>query len=187
MGTNFYLMSKNKKFIREYFAVEKDYGFAEQEYEIVDEPYLGYCVHLNKLSLGWRPLFQSHKTIKSFKELEQLCLSNKSIIGIYDEYGKKYSWEQYYKRVYNHSQRAPEPFKWVYDIDTMFGDNHPTLHTIRCAEEEAELYLPFNHKIYMETEMKAKERFKVYRREAFVPKYWEDPDYPFDWTEGEFS
>ena len=47
MGTNFYLMSKSKKLIRENFAVEKDYGITDEEYEIVDEPYLGYQVHLN--------------------------------------------------------------------------------------------------------------------------------------------
>ena len=52
MGTNFYLMSKCKKLIRENFAVEKDYGVTDVEYELVDEPYLGYQIHLNKLSCG---------------------------------------------------------------------------------------------------------------------------------------
>ena len=66
MGTNFYLMSKSKKLIRENFAVEKNYGVTDVEYELVDEPYLGYQIHLNKLSCGWRPLFQRHKNIKSF-------------------------------------------------------------------------------------------------------------------------
>lgn len=63
--------------MRENFAVEKDYGITDEEYEIVDEPYLGYQVHLNKLSCGWRPLFQMHKNIKIFKELEDFCLKNK--------------------------------------------------------------------------------------------------------------
>ena len=70
MGTNFYLMSKSKKLMRENFAVENDYGITDEEYEIVDDPYLGYRVHLNKLSCGWHPLFQRHKNIKTFKELE---------------------------------------------------------------------------------------------------------------------
>ncbi|WP_159444383.1 hypothetical protein [Eubacterium uniforme] len=43
--------------------------------KIVDEPYLGYQVHLNKLSAGWRPLFQKHKTIKTFKELEEFMMN----------------------------------------------------------------------------------------------------------------
>ena len=38
--------------MRENFAVENDYGITDEEYEIVDEPYLGYQVHLNKLSCG---------------------------------------------------------------------------------------------------------------------------------------
>lgn len=28
--------------------------------------------------------------------------------------------------------------------------------------------------------------FHVYERAWSDVKYWEDPDYPFDWTEGEF-
>lgn len=80
MGTNFYLVSKSKKLIRENFAVEKDYGYTEEEYGIVDEPYLGYRVHLNKLSCGWRPLFQRHKNIRTFKELEDFCLKIKMLL-----------------------------------------------------------------------------------------------------------
>ena len=120
MGTNFYLVSKSKKLMRKYFAVEKEYGITEEEYKIVDEPYLAYQVHLNKLSIGWRPLFQRHRAIRTFKELEDFCLENKNIVGIYDEYGKKYTWKQYYDRVYSHSKRQPEPFKWVYEIDAFF-------------------------------------------------------------------
>lgn len=51
-------MSRNKKLMREYFAVETEYTIKDIEYEIVDEPYLGYKVHLCKLSAGWRPLFK---------------------------------------------------------------------------------------------------------------------------------
>lgn len=120
MGTNFYLMSRNKKLMREYFAVETEYTIKDIEYEIVDEPYLGYEVHLCKLSAGWRPLFQRHKTISTFKELEEFCLKNKSMVSIYDEYGRRYTWKQYFKKVYNHSQRKAEPRKWIYDIDPIF-------------------------------------------------------------------
>lgn len=133
MGTNFYLVSKSKKLMRKYFAVEKEYGITEEEYKIVDEPYLAYQVHLNKLSIGWRPLFQRHRAIRTFKELEDFCLENKNIVGIYDEYGKKYTWKQYYDRVYSHSKRQPEPFKWVYEIDPFFKDRGPTLYTVPCS------------------------------------------------------
>lgn len=113
-------MSRNKKLMREYFAVETEYTIKDIEYEIVDEPYLGYKVHLCKLSAGWRPLFQRHKTISTFKEVEKFCLKNKSMVSIYDEYGRRYTWKQYFKKVYNHSQRKAEPRKWIYDIDPIF-------------------------------------------------------------------
>lgn len=113
-------MSRNKKLMREYFAVETEYTIKDIEYEIVDEPYLGYNVHLCKLSAGWRPLFQRHKTISTFKEVEEFCLKNKSMVSIYDEYGRRYTWKQYFKKVYNHSQRKAEPRKWIYDIDPIF-------------------------------------------------------------------
>lgn len=108
--------------MREYFAVETEYTIKDIEYEIVDEPYLGYKVHLCKLSAGWRPLFQRHKTISTFKEVEEFCLKNKSMVSIYDEYGRRYTWKQYFKKVYNHSQRKAEPRKWIYDIDPIFPD-----------------------------------------------------------------
>ena len=37
-----------------------------------------------------------------------------------------------------------------------------------------------------EKEKQAQKRFHVYERSWRDVKYWEDPDYPFDWTEGEF-
>ena len=181
MGTNFYLMSRNKKLMREYFAVETEYTIKDIEYEIVDEPYLGYKVHLCKLSAGWRPLFQRHKTISTFKEVEEFCLKNKSMVSIYDEYGRRYTWKQYFKKVYNHSQRKAEPRKWIYDIDPIFPDNGPRLHMASCTEQEAEIYMPFCHREHNEKEKLAKERFHVHERIWSDEKSWEDPDYPFDW------
>ena len=175
-----------KKLIRENFAVEKNYGVTDVEYELVDEPYLGYQIHLNKLSCGWRPLFQRHKNIKSFKQLEGFCMKNNNIVEIYDEYGEKYTWKQYYDKVYNHSQCKPKPFKWVYEIDLLFKDNKPTLHVVPCTESEAEIYMPFCHKEYREKERRARECFHAYERPWYGIKYWEDPDFPFDWMEGEF-
>ena len=74
METNFYLMSRNKKLIREHFAVETEYNIKNIEYAIVDEPYLGYEIHLNKLSCGWHPLFQRHKTKKSIGKIRIIHL-----------------------------------------------------------------------------------------------------------------
>ena len=81
-----------------------EYGITDEEYKIVDQPYLAYQVHFNKQSIGCRLLFQRDKTIKTFKELEKACLKNKNVVGIYDEYGKKYIGEQYYDRVYSQNR-----------------------------------------------------------------------------------
>ena len=186
MGTNFYLMSKSKNLMRTYFAVDGNCGPINEEYTSVDEPYLGYQVHLNKLSAGWRPLFQKHKTIKTFKELEYFCLENDSIIGIYDEYGKKYTWKQYFDKVTSHNQYPVRPCKWVYEKDPFFKDRGPTVHIVSCTEQEAEIYTPFCHRLYAEKERQARSRFNVYEKIWGEIKYWEDPDYPFDWMEGEF-
>ena len=186
MGTNFYLISKDEKWMRENFAVETESVIKNAEYESVDEPYLGYEVHLNKLSVGWRPLFQSHKNIKTFKKLEDFCVNNSRNIEIFDEYGKKYTWKQYYAKVYSHSQCQIKPFKWVYEINPIFKDSKPTLHIESCMEQEAEIHMPFCHREYDEKERKDQRRFHIYDRYRGDIKYWEDPDYSFDWTDGEF-
>lgn len=187
MGTNYYLMSRNKELMRNNFAVVEPWGVHSEEYAIVDEPYLGYKCHLNKLSCGWRPLFQKHIAFDTFKKLEEFYKNHKDELEIYDEYGTKYTWNEYFDKVYNHSLREPEPVKWVYEPDEVFGDKKPTLHTVRCSEEEADLFIPLNHKEYAETEKCAIRKFRVYRGYSMSVKYYNDPDYLFDWTEGEFS
>lgn len=108
------------------------------------------------------------------------------MVSIYDEYGRRYTWKQYFKKVYNYSQHKAEPRKWIYDIDPIFPDNGSRLHMASCTEQEAEIYMPFCHREYYEKEKLAKERFRVHERIWSDEKSWEDPDYPFDWTEGEF-
>ena len=187
MGTNFYFMSHDKDFIQTHFAKKCSCGVADEEYNIVDKPYLGYEVHLNKLSVGWRPLFQRHKAFKTFNQLQEFYFAHKDKLDIYDEYGRAYTWDEYYGRVYRHTLREREPMKWVYEIDKIFNDTKPTLHTVRCSEEEAELYIPFDHKVYDKTEKEAIQRFGVIKGYEMSMPYWNDPDYLFDWTEGEFS
>lgn len=187
MGTNFYLMSRNKELMQTHFASKSEWGVFDEEYSIVDEPYLGYECHLNKLSGGWLPLFQRHKAFQTFNQLKDFYEEHKEEIDIYDEYGKRYSWDKYFDRVYKHSLREKEPMKWVYGIDEVFHDKRPTLHLVPCQEKEAEIYLPFNHKEYAKSEAEAARRLRVPRGYVMELKYWDDPDYLFDWTEGEFS
>ena len=49
MSTNYYMITKDKDFVKKYFP---------NEYELTDLPYFGYEVHIGKRSIGWKPLFQ---------------------------------------------------------------------------------------------------------------------------------
>ena len=71
-------------------------------------------------------------------------------------------------------------------MNPMCSNKSLYLRTVGCSEEEAELYVPFNHLEYEHTLKKARLKFGVYEREYGGIKYWNDPDYLFDWTEGEF-
>ena len=46
------MMTTNKELVHRYFP---------GEYEIVEEPYLGYEINIGKRSYGWKPLFQEQK------------------------------------------------------------------------------------------------------------------------------
>lgn len=186
MGTNYYFMSRNKELMQTCFAEKSEWGVLSEEYTIVDDPYLGYRCHLNKLSCGWRPLFQKHRVFDSFRKLEAFYREHQADLEIYDEYGRQYSWEEYFETVCGHGQYQPEPMKWVCEVNPMSPDKKTHLRTVKCSEEEAELYSPFNHIEYEKTLQKARQKFGVYEREYGQAKFWNDPDYLFDWTEGEF-
>ena len=194
MGTNYYMITKNKDLAHKYFATECDYGgeypeYLDQEYELHDMPDYYYEIHLNKLSYGWKPLFQVHKAFSTFKELEQFYLDHKDDLTFEDEYGRTYTFEQYKKKVVDHSNVEPEPVKWVYEEDPICGrPGHKYLRTRRCNPDEADLWTPFDHREYARTEEEARDFLAAY--DAYVSdwheRYKRDPDYKFDWTEGEF-
>ena len=79
MGTNFYMLTKNKKMVKKYFAPE--------EYRLIDEPYFAYEIHIGKRSGGWKPLFQEHKgAYTSVDGLLDFLNKHKDDIVIMDEY-----------------------------------------------------------------------------------------------------
>ena len=194
MGTNFYFMTKNKELAHKHFAIEHDWGVSDEEYKIVDDPCFGYEIHLNKLSFGWRPLFQEHKEFSSWDELEAFYMDHKDDLEIYDEYGDKYEWIDYKKRIFDHAAREPEPMKWFYGIDPLdkVFSSYPKnrLYSDRCNPEEAEFWIPIDHVKYFESEKKAKEKFRVWDYPICTDlNYWNDknPEYLIDWTDREFS
>ena len=89
MGTNFYLMTRNKKMAEKY---------APYSYHLTDEPYFGYEIHIAKTSCGWLPLFQSHTDgINSIREYKEAYETGE--FEIFDEYGDPYTWEEFTERV----------------------------------------------------------------------------------------
>ena len=91
MGTNFYLMVKDKKFAEKYFP---------EEYNLTDVPYFGYEIHLNKRSSGWKILYQAHpKVWNSVEEMLNFINRHKRKVKIFDEYGNTYSLDQYIEEV----------------------------------------------------------------------------------------
>ena len=93
MSTNFYMITKNK---------EQAQRYAPYSYELTDEPYFGYEIHIAKTSAGWLPLFQAHKDgISSVAEYKVAYDTGE--FRIYDEYGSEYNWDAFDDRVLKHN------------------------------------------------------------------------------------
>ena len=88
MGTNFYIGTANKATCEKYFG---------WDYELTDIPTWLYQQHVAKTSAGWVPLFQSHDSFKSVKQLKKLYDTGDFIL--YDEYGITYTWDEFDERV----------------------------------------------------------------------------------------
>ena len=75
MGTNYYFKTTNRDLVHTYFAKRFDYSdyeeYYDEEYKLLDVPDFHYVIHLNKLSYGWKPLFQIHKCFQTWDELKQ--------------------------------------------------------------------------------------------------------------------
>ena len=115
MGTNFYLMTKNK-------------SIAEQigDFELTDTPDWGYEIHIGKRSGGWLPLFQSHPGIKSVKDIEKYCTMPE--VRIYNEYNEEFTWEQLKEELiyWNGGVEGAIP-KEYHEVDPTFPFNDPDM------------------------------------------------------------
>lgn len=85
LGTNFYFFSKDKDAVKKYIG---------SDYELTDEPELGYEIHIGKRSGGWLPLFQYRETMSSVEKIKDVYNTGK--FAIYDEYwDKEYTWNEF--------------------------------------------------------------------------------------------
>lgn len=136
MGTNYYMMTKDKDLVEKYFP---------NEYEIVDTPYFGYQIHIGKRSAGWQPLFQEHKNAyNSVSEMKEFIKSHCSI-KIFDEYGRKFTLMQLQKELIDWGKC--QEVKYMKHIpegvpDELFGGKK---YLIESTKDDYDITIPFDH------------------------------------------
>ena len=109
MGTNFYMMTRNKELAQK---------CAPYSYDVTDFPYFGYEIHVAKTSAGWLPLFQAHPNgIQSVREYKATYETGE--VDVVDEYGNFYDWDAFTDRVlkFNGGIRGAIPLEKV-KVDT---------------------------------------------------------------------
>lgn len=174
MGTNFYLMSKNKDFVDKYFP---------EEYEIVDLPYFGYQVHIGKRSGGWCPLFQSHDTAYcSVEEMQEFMKEHESDIEIYNEYDEKFSLEQLQDELIRWKEHQKIRYmKYIPEgiPDEIFGGKK---YLIESTKDSYDITIPYDHIEYDKLDPYKEKRWRDSNRE---PLYFKDKD-GYNFTRGAF-
>lgn len=149
MSTNYYIMTTNKKLVNKYF---------DGEYEIVDDPYLGYEIHIGKRSAGWKPLFEEHKNAYNSVSKMLEFITTHPEIHIFNEYGESLSITQLIEELVNWAENQ--------EIRTIYYDDYI-----------GEIQAPIDH-----VEMNRRDK----RNPWLKIKYWHDKD-GYDFTDRPFS
>lgn len=175
MGTNYYMITKHRYIVEKYFP---------DEYDIVDEPYFAYEIHIGKQSLGWKPIFEWHENAyKSIKEMLKFLEVHKSEIEIFDEYNSKFSieelkeelvdWADHQQVRYMKYVQEGVPNKW-------FGGKD---YLVESTEDDYDITIPYDHIEYHKLDPYNEKRWIDSSREPF---YFKDCD-GYDFTRGDFS
>lgn len=150
MGTNYYMMTQDKEFVKKYFP---------DDYELTDEPCLGYEIHIGKRSGGWKPLFQAHSdAYNSVKEMLQFITQHSNKLILYNEYLETKTLEEIKDELVN----------WA---------DHQKKDEIEYHGVEGKIWTPIDH-----TELSKRDPTI---RSAYV-HYWNDPE-GYNFTDGNFS
>lgn len=170
MGTNYYMMTTDKKFVEKYFPYE---------YEIVDTPYFGYEIHIGKRSCGWRPLFQEHKNAyNSVEGMKEFIKKHQDNIRIFNEYNEEFTLEQLENELINWGDKQEIRYmKYIPDgiPDEIFGGKK---YLIESTKDDYDITIPFDHIEY--------EKLDVYGDNWHESYYSKDKD-GYDFTVGDFS
>ena len=170
MGTNFYMMTKDKSLAERYFP---------NEYELVDDPYFGYEIHIGKRSSGWKPLLEGHRNAyKSVDEMKSFIDFHKTDIEIFDEYRKKYSLEELQEELLDWEEMQRVRYmKYIPDgviVNEKYGWKD---YFIESTKDDYDITMPYDHVEYS--------KFNVHERWC-PPNYWNDKD-GYNFVDGSFS
>ena len=152
------------------------------EYELVDDPYFGYEIHIGKRSIGWKPLFQSHdKAYKSVEEMKQFITNNYDLLKIYDEYGKYFTLNELQEELIDWGKNQTIRYmKYIHEgiSDEVFGGKK---YLIESTIEDYDIIIPFDHIEY--------EKLNPYHEKYIgnsISYYSKDKD-GYDFMKGDFS
>lgn len=169
MGTNYYAFTKNKELVKKHFMKNE----WERDCELVDEPDLGYEIHLGKRSMGWKPLFQEHKNAYT---------SVNGMLNFFKEHGEDFKFFNEYSEEKTLDQIKEELVDWanipedrIQHCKKVFNGKRYDLKDVSPGEPY-DIATPFSHIKYME----------VMNEPYYRDRYWEDED-GYDFTEGDFA
>ena len=118
------MMTTDKELVNKYF---------DGEYEIVDDPYLGYEIHIGKRSAGWKPLFEAHdNAYTSVSEMLNFIMNHPEI-HIFDEYGESLSIAQLKEELIDWAEKQE---KRIIHYDDYIGDIESPIDHIEMNQIE---------------------------------------------------
>lgn len=134
------MMTQDKAFAKKYFP---------NEYEIVDEPYLGYEIHIGKRSAGWKSLFARHdKAYNSVRGMKEFIKEYSSYIRFFDEYGREYSLEGLEEELINWGESQPIGYLKYYPKGVTNPISHIRKEFLYVDAENADIKTPMDHLEY---------------------------------------
>ena len=146
MSTNYYILTKNKKFADTFFP---------EEYELYrNEDELKVEIHIGKRFAGWLPLFREHKhAYDSVNGLREFLRDHAREIEIVDEYGNDLTADELEKELITwkeHQEKYPDKKNWKYVPggipDDIFGGRKYLVPVE--AGEKYDLKYPIDHIAY---------------------------------------
>lgn len=167
------MMTKNKKLVEKYFPYE---------YQIVDNPYFGYEIHIGKRSYGWKPLFELHENAySSVEEMKEFINKHKKYIRIFDEYGTEFTLDELQKELIEWAENQEIRYmKYVPDgvPNEILGGKD---YLIESTKDDYDITIPFDHIEY--------ERLDPYRERSRTlngSSYYKKDKDGYDFTKGYF-